>query len=164
MFVRYFIELPFPSDEIERIVTAAPTTWLPLLAGKANHRGERLLAAVGIGDDLRLARTVEITLGAPVRLATKVSLPLVWQPTGAKALLPALEADLEIAPLGEGATQLAMSARYEAPFRSVGRALDQAALFRVAEATVKDFLDRVGERIHRELAAGSQPAHATLDG
>jgi hypothetical protein len=164
MFVRYFIELPFESDEIERIVTAGPTTWLPLLAGKANRRGERLLAGVGVGDDLRLARTVEITIGPPVTLPTKVSLPLKWQPSGAEALLPASEADLEIAPLGEGATQLAISARYEAPLRSLGRALDQGMLIRAAEATVKDFLDRVGERIHRELSTGPQGAHATLDG
>jgi hypothetical protein len=29
----------------------------------------------------------------------------------------------------------------------IGRALDRALLHRVAEATIKDFLDRVGERI-----------------
>ncbi len=163
MFVRYFIELPFDSDEVERIVTAAPATWLPLLAGKANRRGERLLADVGVGEDLRVARTVEITIGPPVALATKVSVPLAWQPMGAKALLPALEADLEIAPLGEGATQLAMSARYEAPLRSLGRALDQAVLHRVAEATVKDFLDRVGEKVRRQLSVETLAAQATLD-
>jgi hypothetical protein len=155
MFVRYFIELPFDSDEVERILTAAPTTWLPVLAGKANRHGERLLAAVGIGEDLRLARTVEVTIGPPVMLATKVSIPLTWRPTGAKALLPAMDADLEIAPLGAGACQLAMSSRYEPPLRALGRALDQAVLFRVAEATVKDFLDRVGERIRRELSIGA---------
>ncbi len=163
MFVRYFIELPFKSDEIERIVTAAPTTWLPLLAGKANRRGERLLVAVGVGDQLRLARTVEITIGPPVTLATKVSLPLAWHPTGAETLLPALEADLEIAPLGDGVTQLAMSARYETPLRSLGRELDRAVLHRVAEATVKDFLDRVGERIRRVLSVETSATETTLD-
>ena len=30
---------------------------------------------------------------------------------------------------------------------AVGRVLDRAMLHRVAEATIKDFLDRVGERI-----------------
>lgn len=159
MFVRYFIELPFEREEVERIVTAAPATWLPLLAGKANRRGERLLAEVGVGDDVRVGRTVEITIGPPVTLATKVWIPMAWQPTGVKALLPALEADLEIAPLGEGATQLAMSARYQAPLRSLGRALDQAVLHRVAEATVKDFLDRVGEQIHRELSVEGLAVH-----
>jgi hypothetical protein len=159
MFVRYFIELPFEREEVERVVTAQPATWLPLLAGKANRRGERLLAEVGVGDDVRVGRTVEITIGPPVTLATKVWIPMAWQPTGVKALLPALEADLEIAPLGEGATQLAMSARYQAPLRSLGRALDQAVLHRVAEATVKDFLDRVGERIQRELSVEGLAVH-----
>ena len=30
---------------------------------------------------------------------------------------------------------------------AAGRALDRALLHRVAEATIKDFLDRVGERV-----------------
>jgi hypothetical protein len=40
-----------------------------------------------------------------------------------------------------------MSARYVPPFGVVGRAMDRAVLSRVAEATLKDFLDRVAERI-----------------
>jgi hypothetical protein len=136
---------------------------LPVLAGKANRHGERLFAAVGVGADLRIARTVEITIGPPVTFATKVSVPLAWQLAGAKALLPAMDADLEIAPLGEGACQLAMSARYEPPLRALGRALDQAVLHRVAEATVKDFLDRVGEKVHRQLSVETLATQATLD-
>jgi hypothetical protein len=40
-----------------------------------------------------------------------------------------------------------MSARYRPPLGMIGRALDKALMHRVAEATVKDFLDRVGERL-----------------
>jgi hypothetical protein len=40
-----------------------------------------------------------------------------------------------------------MSARYRPPLGAFGQALDRAMLHRVAEATIKDFLDRVGERV-----------------
>ena len=40
-----------------------------------------------------------------------------------------------------------MSARYVPPFGAVGRAIDRAVLSRVAEATLKDFLDRVADTI-----------------
>ena len=54
-----------------------------------------------------------------------------------------------------------MSARYVPPFGTVGRAIDRAALSRVAEATLKDFLDRVAEAILRTHPA---PARAELGG
>ena len=49
--------------------------------------------------------------------------------------------------LGPKRTQLSISARYRPPMGPLGRALDKAMLHRVAEATIKDFLDRVGERL-----------------
>ena len=70
-----------------------------------------------------------------------------WTATGAPGLFPALEADLEVAPLGPNRSQLAMSARYEPPFGPIGRAIDRTVLFRVAEATLKDFLDRVASAL-----------------
>jgi uncharacterized membrane protein len=56
-----------------------------------------------------------------------------------------------VAELEDGRCQLAISARYEPPLGAVGRAIDRALLSRVAEATLKDFLDRVRESIARRL-------------
>jgi len=72
-----------------------------------------------------------------------------WRATGAERLFPHLEADLEVAALGPSRTQLSISARYRPPMGAMGRALDRALLHRVAEATIKDFLDGVGERLVR---------------
>ena len=54
-----------------------------------------------------------------------------------------------------------MSARYVPPFGAVGRALDRALLSRVAEATVKDFLDRVAGTTSRASSGG--PDRRALD-
>jgi hypothetical protein len=86
------------------------------------------------------------------------SLPLTWEPIGMEGLLPRLEADLEVGSLGGGRTQLAISARYRPPLGAVGRAVDRVLLHRVAEATVKDFLDRVGAAIMAKVT--SPAAHA----
>ena len=40
-------------------------------------------------------------------------------------------------------TQVAISARYTPPLGALGRAIDRAVLHRVAEATLKDFMDRL---------------------
>jgi hypothetical protein len=154
MFARYFVELPIGADLVETALVGATTDdWLPGIARDANHRGDVLLAEVGFGDDVRIARQVAIDLGEVVRMPSKTVVPMRWQATGAAGLFPALDADLEIAPLGPHRTQLAVSARYVPPLGALGRAIDRAMLFRVAEATLKDFLDRVGEALLLEVGA-----------
>lgn len=147
MFARYFVELPVPPRAVEDAVLRAPSTWIPGLASTANHRGDALLAEVGFGDEVRVARQVAIEFGEPVRMPTKTVLPLRWNATGAAGLFPSLDADLEIAPMGAGRTQLAISARYVPPLGALGRVIDRTVLFRVAEATLKDFLDRVADTL-----------------
>jgi hypothetical protein len=147
MFARYYVELPLPPEVVERALARDPRLWLPGLAEHANHRGDVLLAEVGFGKRIRIRRTVRLELGGPVRSGSKVAFPLRWAASGPAGLFPSLDADLEVAPVGDGRTQLAMSARYVPPFGGVGLVIDRAVLSRVAEATLKDFLDRVGAAI-----------------
>jgi hypothetical protein len=144
VFARYFIELPMAAQVAEQVLADGSADWLPRLARRADEHGEALMAEVGFGDDVRVKHRVEIELGAPVRMASKTVLPLRWTATGvAPRIFPSMDADLEIAPLGPAATQLAMSARYTPPLGAVGRAIDRAILHRVAEATLKDFMDQL---------------------
>jgi hypothetical protein len=151
MFIRYFLDLPLALENVEARLLAAPEVWVPGLARVADDGGERLLAEVGFPvDDHRVGKEVQIELGTPFRIPSRTILPLTWTATGTERLLPSLDADLEIAPLGRNRTQLSISARYLPPLGAVGRALDRALLHRVAEATLKDFLDRVGEALGAE--------------
>jgi hypothetical protein len=151
VFARYFVELPMESERVEAAMLRDPDDWLPGLAGSANHSGDALLAQVGFGDEVRVARTVTVEIGQPITMPTKTVVPLRWSATGVSGLFPSLDADLEIAPLGPSRTQLAMSARYVPPLGALGRVIDRAVLFRVAEATLKDFLDRVRETLLAEV-------------
>ncbi len=142
MFLRYYVELDLPAAQVEAALLDSPSTWLTPLADGALLRGEALLAEVGVGPPgLRVSKRVALRLGTPVRFPSKLSLPMTWEPGG--RLLPRLDAELELGNLGTGRTQLAISGRYEPPLGTVGRTVDRLALHRVAEATVKDFLDRV---------------------
>ena len=158
MFVRYFTELPLAVDRVERALCDTPTSWIPGLADEANAHGERLLAKVGLGDRVRLTRRVVVDLGEPMRFPSRTIVPLRWRPATAGGLLPALDADIEAAPLTPETTQLSMSARYMPPWGAVGNAVDRALLHRVAEATVKDFLDRVGARLTASATSVGGPS------
>jgi hypothetical protein len=146
MFLRYFVELPLPPRRVEDALLGSPATWLPGLVGDAGERGEGLLAEVGITaapSGPRLGGHVKLQLGEVVRLPSKTVLPMVWEPAGAGALFPRLDADIEVGSFGPERTQVAISGRYTPPLGQAGRVIDRVLLHRVAEATVKDFLDRV---------------------
>ena len=146
--MRYYIELSLPVAVVEQALVGSPAGWLSAVAGEAQARGDGLLGEVGVGPlGDRLRRQVRIQLGEPVRFPSMTSLPLTWEPVGLEGVLPRLDANLELGALGGDRTQLAISARYRPPLGVVGRAVDRVLLHRVAEATVKDFLDRVGAAI-----------------
>jgi len=148
MFIRYFVEIPTSFEAVEPVLLDGPEGWIPGLAQEADDRGEELLMEVGFGSgSRRVQRSVEISIGEPMQFPSKTVLPVSWKPTSGSRLLPALEADLEIAPLGPHRSQLAISARYDPPLGAIGQAIDRALLHRVAEATVKDFLDRAALKL-----------------
>ncbi|HEY4870587.1 MAG TPA: hypothetical protein VIJ03_01685 [Candidatus Dormibacteraeota bacterium] len=159
MFIRYYVELAHPMPNLERSLLEAPSSWLPDLAECADERGQRLLTEVGFPmDGHRIVKRVSIAIGDPVRSSARTWIPISWQATGPSGLFPVLDGDLEIARLGAERTQLAFSARYRPPLGLIGRTVDRALLSRVAEATIKDFVDRIAERLDAQIALARVPA------
>ena len=144
MFIRYYLELDLPETEARRPLVAEPSSWVPGIARETDDRTERLLAEVGfeVGETRRIDKEVEFRVGNPRTVGSATILPVSWT------------ADIEIGPLGSHRTQLSISARYRPPLGTLGQALDKALLHRVAEATIKDFLDRTGERITSTVRMG----------
>jgi hypothetical protein len=165
MFVRYYVELPLPARQVEHVMLDSPADWLSTVAGEAQRRGDYLLTEIGVGPlGPKLGRRVTVQVGQPVRFPSMTSLPVTWEPVALEGMLPRLDADIELGSLGEDWTQLAISARYRPPLGALGRTVDRVLLHRVAEATLKDFLDRVGAAItSRAGATNGAPATATIE-
>jgi hypothetical protein len=148
MFVRYFLELPHPVERVEAALLSSPRDWILGLVEDASHQGEALLAEVGIGTTgRRILKKVELEIGDPVRLGFSTLLPITWRAAGLTGLFPVMEADIEIAALGRSRTQLSFNGRYSPPLSVIGVAVDRVLLHRVAEATTKDFLDRMAAKL-----------------
>ena len=159
MFVRSFVEISSPFPDVDAALTKDGAEWLPGVASSAGQGGERRMTEVGFGDAVRVERPVIVTMGPPIRMSFKTLVPISWRPSSTEALLPGMEAEIELAPMGEDHTQLAMTASYTPPFGLLGRVADRALLHRVAEATIKDFLDRVADGIDKRLT-GVRPGAA----
>lgn len=169
MFLRYYCELPQSFEASADRLLEAPESWLPVLASSASARAQMLSAEVGFGlAGWRVGKQVRIRLGAAMRSPGRLVLPLTWLATGPSSLFPAFEGELEVGALGSGWSQLVMSVNYRPPLGAVGKTFDRVALHRVAEATIKDFLDRAAVRLSAEdralpekgpLPSRRQPRH-----
>jgi hypothetical protein len=151
MFVRYYLELARPFDEVESALLSSPETWVPGLALETDGRARVVETQLGIGsEDGPLRTEAKVVVAPPVKTDTRTLLPMTWE---AGSLFPHFTADVEVAPMGPDQTQLAISAQYRPPLGALGRAIDRILLRRAAEAIVKDFLDRVGERLAASAVA-----------
>lgn len=148
MLLRYFVVVARPVQEIETDLVTGAQNWMPALAWKSNGHGMRLLSELGFEvGKRRIARRIEVELGAPRQLTGVTLLPIRWKAASHAGLFPALEGHLEIAPIGKTTTQIGLSASYEPPLGLLGKIADRALMHRVAEVTVKDFLDRIGTQL-----------------
>ena len=101
---------------------------------------------------------VDMPLPAAQVEPAPLTYPAEWLPSMAGAAQEhgdGLLTAVGVGPLGDDRTQLAISARYRPPLGVVGRAVDRVLLHRVAEATIKDFLDRVGAAITSQAEASN---------
>ncbi len=155
MFVREELRLPAEFAATRDRLSAVAHSGTLLTAAQAASDGPGTrdsntgLTRVGpLGPVRGLSRVVEVQFGEIVDHQESAQLALRWDVAGpGGGLFPALDADITLARVGELATTLTLTGVYRPPLGSVGAGLDQAILHRVAVATVRDFLSRVGAAI-----------------
>jgi len=148
MFLRYFVTIRCPTPEVEAAFEGGVENWMPALVHQADKNGAAILSQLGftIGNRL-IHRDIEVSVGAPRRVASATLIPIRWRAASGSSLFPVLDGQLEIASVGPAITQVGLSATYEPPLGLAGRVADRALLHRIAEITIKGFLDAVGERL-----------------
>jgi hypothetical protein len=117
-------------------------------ADVAYREGEPLRARVG--PTQTLARTVTLEIGVAEIHSYGLSYPIHWEASDASLLFPELSADLILANRGRGETKLTLRGTYQPPLGALGRMADRAGLGRVAEATVRSWMDRLAAALSSE--------------
>lgn len=154
MFVQDFVEIDVPYEKVMALLDAAPGE-VGVWGAAAYRRGERL--AVGLGP--ALATSVEMKVGRAQQGLESAIIPIEWSAVNAANLFPHMDAELVVAPLPDGGTQVRFRGAYDAPLDGFGRVLDRLALHRIAESTVRSFLQRLADamRAERDLKSGPVP-------
>jgi hypothetical protein len=150
LFLRSYVVVARPFEEVGAQIAKGAGNWLPDMANDANGGGEKLLSELGF--DLgkrRVGRRIKVEIGAPKASAGLIFMPIRWRAATEAGLFPTLEGELEVAAIGNARTQLGLSANYEPPLGVLGKIADRTLFHRVAEVTVKDFLERIGARLDR---------------
>lgn len=146
MMVSDFMAVSLPMDVVQRRITGSDG--LALLADAAYRRGEEL----AVGPSPSVAVPVEFSIGVPVVGSNSVAFPVRWRAIGATNLFPHMDAELVLSPLGQ-VTHVEFRGVYTPPMGPVGALLDRVAMHRLAEATVRNFLERLVELIEVSGAA-----------
>lgn len=150
MFLRSYVVVARRFEEVAAQIAQGAGNWLPDMANDANGGGEKLLSELGFDlGERRVGRRIEVEIGASKASAGLIFMPIRWRAATEAGLFPTLEGELEVAAIGNARTQLGLSANYEPPLGLLGKIADRALFHRVAEVTVNDFLDRIGERLDR---------------
>lgn len=160
MFLQYFGYVPRPLAEIEGLLPDLGAHFEGWAAG-SYREGEALRTRIGVDRRQKLvAKTVTLSAGPPVRSPSALRIPLSWVATGTPGLFPTMTADLVLARLDGELTQVKLEGTYQPPLGTVGRLLDQAVLHRIAEASVKNLVDRIVAALTDAAPVPDEPALA----
>ncbi len=167
MFLKTYVELAKPFDQVRQVLLDDVDRWLPNLAQETGQEGERMLVDVGLAvGRRRLRRPAQLLVGSAQVSERLASLPIQLRMRRSDGLFPSFDGFLEAAWLGRERTQLVLEAQYEPPLGLMGRALDRGMLHRVAETAARGLLEAVAARIAAEAKPSPSPdqvgAHAPV--
>jgi hypothetical protein len=145
MFVHYYTDVPVPIADVEHnldLLRSHLGSW----ADVAYREGEELRARVGPNEGT-LAKEVRLELGIAEIHRSGLVYPISWSATGAGVLFPTLEADLTLSHVGVEQTRISLEGTYEPPLGTLGRVVDRVMLRKVADSTVKSWMDRLAQAL-----------------
>ncbi len=156
VFISDFLHVSVPFAQLALVLLDKDASWLGRLkvpSSTAIDGGEELhpsgVAAVTmrIGPDGPARQNVIVTAGKARLHQRAVIVPITWEPVGFRRLLPTLDADLELSELDNSTSRLAINGSYRVPLGHFGLGLDNVAMHRLAEATMRSFLHELHEAL-----------------
>jgi hypothetical protein len=87
MFLRYYVTIARPFQQVEPEFVAGARYWLPSMAEHANEHGHKLMSELGFDiGKRRIGKRIEVKLGDPRRAEGVTLLPVYWQGNPGRAV------------------------------------------------------------------------------
>jgi hypothetical protein len=150
VFVRAEIALNVSFEEAQaRLAELTRTGTLAGVSEGAYDSGITGLASVGpLAGAGWASKLVRIRTRELVRRDGQAVLTLRWEATGpGGGLFPALDADITLTPDGAGLSRMTLDGAYRPPLAALGAGLDRIVMNKIATATVRTLLSKLGEAI-----------------
>ncbi len=147
MLVRYYTSARAPHSHVESVLADLESEMADS-AADAYREGEELRQRMEAGSGVP-AKEVMLNVGQARIRRDGLAFPVTWRATGPTSLFPRMAADLVVSPIDRESTSLVFEGSYEPPFGFMGGAFDRLVMNRVAEMTVKLWVDRVVELAER---------------
>src|ERR1035437_3440071 len=143
MFIRYFVELPYPWQRVADAIGQNKMSWVEKLIDTSCQEEGRRISSVGFNlGNKRIQRDVKVETISPMVVGQSLFCPIKWYSSNHKELFPIMDGDIIVSPLGKDLTQLSINAQYTPPLAWVGKLADKALFHRIGEATLADFLEK----------------------
>ena len=149
MLVRYYTRIRAPQRFVESIIGHLADE-MERGADTAYREGEKLRQRLHASEG-GFAKDVLMKVGIPRLRQDGTAFPITWRATGATSLFPVMRADVVASSIGGGSTSLVFEGTYEPPLGPLGGAADRLILNRVAEMTVKSWLDELSALIEKRF-------------
>jgi hypothetical protein len=142
------IDAPYDTSSV-RLLHMINRSALRGISETAYHRGSDMLIRVGpFGCVPGLSKLVSARFLDPVCGSGSLTVSLRWEATGMGGnLFPAFDGDLHLTGEAESRSRLRLVGSYRPPLGPIGVKLDRAAMGRVADATVRSFVDALARVI-----------------
>ena len=142
MFVADEVGLPLATDAAQaRLLAYLSIDGLQEPSEDAFEVGRDLLLRAGVG---AFSKQMLVQLLRPYQHDGVLVVPVRWVATGATgAMFPQLDGNLELSSAEDGQSVLRLNGAYRPPLAAVGGGLDRLLLHRVADATIRRFLQDV---------------------
>jgi hypothetical protein len=139
-------EIPEP---YEAVVTTLASVGgeLQVWASAAYRRGE----GMAVGPAEFVSAPIDLEVGSPIQGHESTTIPMSWIATAGSTLFPRMDAEVVVSPAHSSMTHLEFRGSYRPPLEGVGRLLDRLALHRIAESTVRNFLERLVQAVTAEI-------------